>query len=217
MLGIKFLAWIMRTTQLSKVTGDCHTVFYNIPRPKQFASGNQSYLEALSHDTDLLLAATGDLLALNITTKKSALKDSLAQAKLLLDAKNARELVALLCRVGSPGFEKTVTYGCVFYDLMAQIQARAWRLAEIRSEVLNEILAEQQTNSTNSENAGSNAGLDAARSFTALAQLSLDAMKSTGKQLAATMERNVAAMTIASVQMSNSAKNEVEVFLRESP
>jgi hypothetical protein len=31
------------------------------------------------------------------------------------------------------------------------------------------------------------------------------------------MERNVAAMTIATDQMSNTAKNEVEVLLRESP
>lgn len=118
--------------------------------------------------------------------------------------------------VGRPGFEKTVTYGCVFYDLMAQIQTQAWRLAEIRSSGLNEILAEQQIESTNSENGVSSAGLDVAKSFAALAQFSLDAMKNSGKQLAATMERNVAAMTLATVQMSNTAKNEVEVLLRES-
>lgn len=188
-------------------------MFYMIPRREQWASGNQAYLEALSHDTDLLLSATDDLLALNITAKKSAVKDSLAQARLLLDVKDARELIALLCHVGRPGFEKSVTYGCVFYDLMAQIQTQAWHLAEIRSSGLKEILAEQQIESTNSENGVSNAGLDVARSFAALAQFSLDAMKNAGKQVAATMERNVAAMTIATVQMSNTAKNEVEVFL----
>jgi hypothetical protein len=31
------------------------------------------------------------------------------------------------------------------------------------------------------------------------------------------MERNVAAMTTASVEISNTAKNEVEVLLRERP
>lgn len=192
-------------------------VFSIIPRREQWASANQAYLEALSQDTDVLLAATDDLLALDITAKKSALKDSLARANSLLDVKNARELLALLCHVGRPDFEKTVTYGCVFYDLMARFQTQAWRLAEIRSEGLDEALAEQQARLANSENSAPSAGLDAARSFTALAQFSLDAVKSTGKQLAATMERNVAAMTIASVQISNTAKKEVEVFLRESP
>ena len=191
-------------------------MFYVIPRREQWASGNQAYLEALSNDTDLLLSATEDLLALNITAKKSAVKDSLAQARLLLDVKDARELLALFCHVGRPGFEKTVTYGCVFYDLMTRIQTQAWRLAEIRSSGLSEILAEQQIESTNSENGVSSAGLDVARSLAALAKVSLDAMKNAGKQVAATMERNVAAMTIATVQMSNSAKNEVEVLLRES-
>ena len=192
-------------------------MFGIIPRREQWASANQAYLEALSQDTDVLLAATDDLFALDITAKKSALKDSVARAHSLLDVKNAKELLALLCHVDRPGFEKTVTYGCVFYDLMARFQAQAWRLAEIRSEGLNEALAEQQTRFANSENVGPSAGLDAARSFTALAQISLDAMKSTGKQLAAMMERNIAAMTIASLQISNTAKKEVEVFLRESP
>jgi hypothetical protein len=105
----------------------------------------------------------------------------------------------------------------VFYDLMAQIQTQAWRLAEIRSSGLNEIFVDPQALSADSDNPGSNAGLDAARSLTTLAQASLDAMKSTGRQLAAMMERNVAAMTIASVQISNTAKNEVAVFLRDPP
>ena len=192
-------------------------MFYVIPRREQWASGNQAYLEALFNDTDLLLSATEDLLALNITAKKSAVKDSLTQARLLLDVKDAREFLALFCHAGRPSFEKTVTYGCVFYDLMTQIQTQAWRLAEIRSSGLSEILAEQQIESTNSENGVSSAGLDVARSLAALAQISLDAMKNAGKQVAATMERNVAAMTIATVQMSNSAKNEVEGFLGERP
>jgi phasin family protein len=192
-------------------------VFSIIPRREQWANANQAYLEALSQDAGLLLAATDRLVALNITAKKSALRDSLAQARMLLDAKNARELLTLLCHAGRPGLEKTVTYGCVFYDLMAQLQTQAWRLAEIRSGGLNEIFAEPQALSADSNNSGSNAGPDAARSLTTLAQASLDAMKSTGRQLAAMMERNVAAMTIASVQISNTAKNEVAVFLCDPP
>jgi hypothetical protein len=72
-----------------------------------------AYLEALSQDAGLLHAATDHLVALNITAKKSALRDSLAQARMLLDAKNARELLTLLCHAGRAGLEKTVTYGCV--------------------------------------------------------------------------------------------------------
>ncbi|MBI3526374.1 MAG: phasin family protein [Betaproteobacteria bacterium] len=184
-----------------------------IPRREQWASANQAYLEALSQDTDLLLAATDDFVALNITAKKSALKDSVAHAKLLLDVKDVRELITLRRQSSYPGFEKTVAYGCVFYDLMAQLQAQAWRLAEIRFSDLVEPL----TKSTNSADSGSNADSDVARSFMGLAQFSLDAMKSSGKQLAAMTERNVAAMTIASVQISNTAKNAVEVFLPEQP
>jgi hypothetical protein len=71
-------------------------------------------------------------IALNMTAEKSALKDSLSQAKLLLDVKNAREFLALLRHVGHPGFGKTVTYGCVFYKPNLQIQKipvlmRAWK------------------------------------------------------------------------------------------
>ena len=188
----------------------------NIPHRDQWARVNRAYLEALSDDTDILLSATDDFVALKISAEKSALNDRVARAKLLLDAKNAREVIALLCQVGRPGFEKTLTYGCVFYDLMAQLQARISRTAEIRSSGLNEILVEQLTKSTNSDNSGFKASSDVARSFIALARLSIDAMKSNGTQLAARMERNVAAVTIASVQISNTAKDAVGVFLRES-
>ncbi|HWH49653.1 MAG TPA: phasin family protein [Burkholderiales bacterium] len=192
-------------------------MFSIIPRQELWASANQAYLEALSQDTDVLLAATDDLLALDIAAKKSALNDGVARANSLLDVKNAKELLALLWHLGGPGLEKSVTYGCLYYDLMARYQTQAWRLAEIRSEGLNEALAEKQTDPANSEHSGSSAGLGVARSLTALAQISLDTMRSTGRQLAAMMESNVAAMTLASVQISKSARKEVEVFLRESP
>ena len=187
-------------------------MFSLIPRHEQWASAKQAYLEALAQDTDVLLAATDDLLALDIAAKKSALNDSLARATSLLDVKNSKEFLALLWQVGGPGFEKTVTYGCLYYDLMARFQTQAWRLAEIRSEGLNDALTEQHP-----EPSAPSAGLDVARSLTALAQISLDTMKSTGRQLAAMVESNVAAMTLASVQISNSAKKEVEVFLLKSP
>lgn len=192
-------------------------MFSITPPQEQWASANQAYLEALSQDTDVLLAATDDLLSLDIAAKKSALKDSLARATSLLDVKNAKELLALLWQVGGPSLEKSVTYGCLYYDLMARFQTQAWRLAEIRSEGLNEALAEKQTDPANSEGSASSVGLGVARSLTALAQISLDTIKSTGRQIAALMEGNVAAMTLASVQISKIAKMEVEVFLRESP
>lgn len=190
-------------------------MFSITPPQEQWASANQAYLEALSQDTDVLLAATDDLLSLDIAAKKSALKDGLARATSLLDVKNAKELLALLWQVGGPSLEKSVTYGCLYYDLMARFQTQAWRLAEIRSEGLNEALAEKQTDF--SEYSGASAGLGVARSFTALAQVSLDSMRSTGKQFAAIIESNVAAITLASVEIGKTAKKEVEVFLRESP
>jgi len=192
-------------------------VFPVTPRREQWASAKQAYLEAVSQDAELLLAATDDLLALNITAQKSVLTDSLAQASSLLVARNSRELLAELCRVAPPRLEKTLTYGCVFYDRVAQIQAQVWRLAELRSSGLNEMLAEPQGESVSPETSIPNAGLEAARSFAALAQQSVEAMKTTGRQLAAAMERNIAAMTLASVQLSKTANKELEGFLRGLP
>ena len=212
------MAWFVRNTRcLETISRPYDTVTNIIPRREQWASANQAYLQALSRDTDSLLAVINDLLALNITAEQSAVNDTLARARLLLEVKNARELLAMLCDVGGPGFEKNVTYGCVFYDRLAQLQDQAWRLAEIRSIGLNEILSEPQTESTKSDTSGSNAALNMARSFIGLAQLSLDTMKGAGKQLAAMMERNVVAMTLASVQMGKTAKTQFESLLRELP
>lgn len=118
---------------------------------------------------------------------------------------------------GPPRLEKTVTYGCVFYDRMAQIQAQVWRLAELRFSGLNEILAEPRGESANPEDSAPRASVEAARSFAELARQSVEAMKTTGRQLAAAMERSVAAITLASVQVSNTAKQGIEGFLRALP
>lgn len=192
-------------------------MFHIIPRRVQWATANRAYLETLSQDAEVLLVAADKLLALTITAEKSALKDSVAQAKLLLDVKNARELGALRRQAGHPGFEKTVTYGCVLYDLMAQIQTQVWRLAELRFRNLDEILAQPHAKFTNPDNSVPNTGQDVTRSFIAFAHFSLGAMKNAGQHFAAMMERNVGAMTIATVKLNNIAQKCDGVFFPGPP
>jgi hypothetical protein len=184
---------------------------------EQWANAKQAYLEAASQDAELFLSATDDLVALNITAQKSALTESLAQASSLLEVRNSKELLAALCRAAPPRLEKTLTYGCVFYDRMAQMQAQVWRLAELRSSGLSEILTEPPGKSANPEGRQPNPGLEAAKTFATLAQKSAEAMKTAGRQLAAAMERNVAAMTLASVQLGKTANRQLEGFLRALP
>jgi hypothetical protein len=184
---------------------------------REWAGAKQAYLEAVSQDAELFLSATDDLVALNITAQKSALNDGLAQASSLLEVRNSRELLAALCRAAPPRLEKTVTYGCVFYDRIAQIQSQAWRLAELRSSNLNGIFAEPQGEPAEAQACPRNPGLQAAKSLAVLALQSVDALKSTGRQLAAELERNVAAMTLASVQISKTANRQLEGLLRALP
>lgn len=192
-------------------------MFLVLPLREQWANAKQAYLEAMSQDAELYLSATDDLVALNITAHKSALSDSLAQASSLLEVRSSKEFLATLCRAAPPRLEKTLTYGCVFYDRMTQMQAQVWRLAELRSTGLTEILAEPASESADAEDCPPDQRLQAAKSLAALAQQSVDAIKTTGRQLAAAMERNVAAMTLASVQLGKTANSQLEGFLRALP
>ena len=107
---------------------------------EQLIRAQRASLDALCEDTNLLFAAIGDLIALGMSAKKSALKDSAAETAALLDARDAKDLLTVARDVRHPRLGKAVTYGCVFYDLMAQTQARAWRLAEIRANGVKESL-----------------------------------------------------------------------------
>jgi hypothetical protein len=177
---------------------------------EQLIKAQRASLDALSEGTDLLLAAIRDVAALGIRAKKSALQDGMAHTGALLGARNATELLSAAREVRHPQFEKTLTYGCVFYDLVTQTQARALLLAEMRTNRLKEMFVEaSQAPSGSAAAPGSNAALEAVRLLIELGQLSLDAVKTNAREVAAVTENHIAAITLAASEMANRAERNV--------
>lgn len=168
--------------------------------PEQFAGANKANVETLLTIANTAFASAERLAALNLNTARTLLEDSVQNAKSLLSAKDAQELVSLQAALAQPAFEKAVAYSRSIYEIATQTQEEFSKIYDSQYAELNKNVTSVLDKAVKNAPAGSDVAVAAVKSAIAAANSAYETMNKAAKQVAEMAEANVAAATSATVK-----------------
>lgn len=168
--------------------------------PEKLASANKANVETLLTLANTAFASAERLAALNLNTARTLLEESVSNAKSLLGAKDAQDLVGLQSSLGQPAVEKIVAYSRSVYEIATQTQEEISKVFEGQFAELNKNVASALDIAAKNAPAGSDVAVAAVKSAIAAANSAFDSMTKAAKQVTEIAEANVAAATNATVK-----------------
>ncbi len=168
--------------------------------PEKLASANKANVETLLTLANTAFASAERLAALNLNTARTLLEESVSNAKSLLGAKDAQDLVGLQSSLGQPAVEKIVAYSRSVYEIATQTQEEISKVFEGQFAELNKNVASALDIAAKNAPAGSDVAVAAVKSAIAAANSAFDSMSKAAKQVTEIAEANVAAATNATVR-----------------
>jgi len=168
--------------------------------PEQLASANKANVETLLTLANTAFASAERLAALNLNTARTLLEESVSNAKSLLAAKDAQELLGLQSSLAQPAVEKAVAYSRSIYEIASQTQEEISKVLEGQFAELNKNIATALDKAAKNAPAGSDVAVAAVKSAIAAANSAFDSMSKAAKQVTEIAEANVAAATNATVK-----------------
>jgi phasin family protein len=168
--------------------------------PEKLASANKANVETLLTLANTAFASAERLAALNLNTARTLLEESVSNAKSLLGAKDAQDLVGLQSSLGQPAVEKIAAYSRSVYEIATQTQEEISKVFEGQFAELNKNVASALDIAAKNAPAGSDVAVAAVKSAIAAANSAFDSMSKAAKQVTEIAEANVAAATNATVR-----------------
>ena len=168
--------------------------------PEQFAANNKANVETALTVANTAFASAERIAALNLNTARTLLEDSVANAKALLAAKDAQELMGLQTSLAQPALDKVVAYSRSIYEIATQTQEEFGKIFEAQFAEVNKNVASALDKAAKNAPAGSDVAVAAVKSAIAAANSAYDSMTKAAKQVAEIAEANVAAATTATVK-----------------
>ena len=168
--------------------------------PEKLASANKANVETLLTLANTAFASAERLAALNLNTARTLVEESVSNAKSLLGAKDAQDLVGLQSSLGQPAVEKIVAYSRSVYEIATQTQEEISKVFEGQFAELNKNVASALDIAAKNAPAGSDVAVAAVKSAIAAANSAFDSMSKAAKQVTEIAEANVAAATNATVR-----------------
>ena len=98
--------------------------------PAKFTDANRAVVDSLMAVANTALAAAERVVALNVDTVRSMVRDSSENAKTLLGAKNAQEAIGMQANQAQPSIEKAVAYSRALYEISSMAQEELTKLAQ---------------------------------------------------------------------------------------
>jgi len=163
--------------------------------PEQVVAANKSNLDTIIGITDVTLQAAERLFDLQLSAVKSTLADSTSNAKALIAAKDAQEVMALQSTIAEPVFEKAMGFSRNLYEVASETQAEITKLIEERAADFNKVVVSALDKVVKSAPVGSDVAVAAVKSAMAAFNSTYDTMSKTAKQVAELTEAGVAAAT----------------------
>jgi len=173
--------------------------------PEQLAGANKANVETLLTMANTAFASAERLAALNLNTARTLLEDSVNNAKSLLAAKDAQELVGMQTALAQPAFEKAVAYSRSVYEIATQTQEEFSKIFDSQYVEINKNVSTVLDKAAKSAPAGSDVAVAAVKSALAAANSAYETMNKAAKQVAEMAEANVAAATSATVKAVGAA------------
>ena len=173
--------------------------------PEQLASANKSNVETLLTIANTIFASAERFAALNLNTARVVLEDTVGNAKAMLGAKDAQELLSLQSTLAQPSLEKAIAYSRSVYEIATQAQEEMNKVFESQYAEVNKTVSSALDKAAKNAPAGSDVAVAAVRSAIAAANSAYDSMNKAAKQVAEMTEANVAAATSATVKAVGSS------------
>lgn len=173
--------------------------------PEQLSNANKASIEAALTFANTAFASAEKLAALNLNIARSLLEDSVSNAKSLLAAKDAQELMSIQASLAQPAIEKLVAYGRSVYEISSSAQEDISKIFETQMGEMNKNVSAALDKAAKSAPAGSDVAVAAVKSAIAAANSAYDSMNKAAKQVAEMTEANVTAATSATVKAVSSA------------
>lgn len=163
--------------------------------PEQLVAANKSNLETAVGITAAALEAAERLFDLQLSAAKKSLAENTTNAKALIAAKDAQEVMALQSTIAEPAIEKALGYSRSLYELTSETQAEIIKLFEERAAEFNKAVVAALDKAVKSAPLGSDVAVAAVKSAIAAANSAYGTMTKTAKQVAELTEAGVAAAT----------------------
>ena len=163
--------------------------------PEQIQAANKANVEAVLAVASTQFAVLEKLASINANAMKTAFEDSIANARALIGAKDAQELVNLQSSFAQPALEKAISYSRSVYDVATGANAELSKVAEKRVAEWNENFVSVLDKVTKNAPAGSDVAVAAVKSMLAAANSAYDTFAKVTKQATEIAEANVAAAT----------------------
>lgn len=143
----------------------------------QIAEFNQSALRAAIGFAQLSVENAEHLVNLNLDSAKSALEESVAQAKAVATAKDAQQLTALRAQATEASFEKALAYSRSLYELTHQAQAKVVQFAQEQFNAFNRNLIAAMETAERYAPVNAEMAAAAAKSSVVASEAAVDAFK----------------------------------------
>lgn len=178
--------------------------------PDQISTANKASIEAALTLANTAFASAEKLATLNLNTARMILEESVSNAKTLLGAKDAQELLGLQASLAQPTIEKIVSYGRSVYEISSAAQEDIGKILEGQLTEVNKNVSAALDKAAKSAPAGSDVAVAAVKSAMAAANSAYDSINKAAKQVAEIAEANVAAATSATVKAVGGASSKAK-------
>ena len=173
--------------------------------PEQVSSFAKANVDAFLGFTGIAAASTQRFAEFQMQIAKAVFADSVAQARVITDAKDPQELVKLGTVQAQPAVEKVSAYVHHVYALAAETQAEFGAFVDQHIAESNRTLAKFLDETSKHSPAGSDAAVAAAKSAMSAANQVYDSFSKVGKQVTEVTEATLQSVAKAGLQAANAA------------
>jgi phasin family protein len=166
---------------------------------EQFAAAGKAGLDSLFSIAKTGFEGFEKLTELNVATAKALFDEAAANARAVLEVKDAKELISLNAALAQPALEKGVSYSRHVYGIVAESQAALRRAAEEQAALAHKEFAALIDKSLKSAPAGSESAVAAVKSAVAAATSAYDNASKIVRQAVEIAETNFANATSTAV------------------
>ena len=174
--------------------------------PEQLVAFNKANLEAALRFAGVALDGTERLIELQLKTARSALTDSIQNARALTSVRDFDQLAALKDTVVQPSFEKVTAYAKEVYDVANATQADLSKLVEEQVSEFNKQVISALDQLVKTAPAGSEVGIAAMKSTLAAVNTGFDNLTKVAKQFGEVTQNNIEVVAAQTIEAAKKAK-----------
>jgi phasin family protein len=172
----------------------------------QFAAANEAAVEQFAYFAKLSLGNIEKLTELNLVAARDSLTQATRHAQSLASARDVNELIAINTAAVEPALKRAYAYSRTAYETNAEVTEQVKKAFEKNSAELNKAAVAAMEDALKYAPAGSETAVGNFKGAIAAAQSAYENFTAINKQIAETVEKNVATVQAAASQSTKTTK-----------